>query len=87
MIRPMLMTPRRGAGALPWDESYAVKRVMVLENALKKWAMSRSQGVLSESPLARELNVKACFEVKGSSWCVCAPGLITFSLYLYIRNK
>ena len=80
MIRPMLMTRRRGAGALPSDESYTVKRVMVLESSLKKVAMSRSQGVLSESPLARELNVKACFEAKGSSWGLCALWTNYFSI-------
>ena len=71
MIILRLMTSGRALARGSVDHSDTVKRVMVLEFPLTMVAMSRSQGALSESPLVGGLNIKACFEAKGSSWYVC----------------
>ena len=67
------MTSARASARRSADRSHTVKRVMVLEFSVRHVAMSRSQGAHPESPLKPGLNVKACFEAKGSSWYACAP--------------
>ena len=67
--------------------SDTVKRVMVLEFPLFSVAMSRSHGALPESPLKPGLNVKACFEAKGSSWGVCVLRANYLFITLHIETN